>query len=75
VASASGEDGSGCASNVARRQTRLARTEGLAEFWRPGDGMRTLDFGAGENFMEWCLGSSSVGHKSPIKVEHAQETT
>jgi hypothetical protein len=37
--------------------------------------MRTLYSGAGVNVMEWCLGGSSVGQKSPIKVENAQETT
>jgi hypothetical protein len=37
--------------------------------------MRTLDSGAGENVMEWCLDCSSVGQKSPIKVENAEEAT
>jgi hypothetical protein len=36
--------------------------------------MRTLESGAGERVMEWCLGSS-VGQKSSIKIEHAEETT
>jgi hypothetical protein len=42
---------------------------------RPCDWMRTLDSGAGENVMEWCLGGSSVGQKAPLKVENAQEMT
>jgi hypothetical protein len=57
------------------RQTRLALIESPVEFRRPGDGMRTLGSGAGENVMERCLGSSSVGQKPPIKVEHAEEAT
>jgi hypothetical protein len=39
----------------------LAICESLEEFRRPGDGMRTLDSGAGENVMEWGLDGSSVG--------------
>jgi hypothetical protein len=35
--------------------------------------MRTLDSGAGESGMERCLDSSSVGQKSPVKIQHAQE--
>jgi hypothetical protein len=51
VTSASGAEGSGCANSVAR-QTRLARIDGLVEFRRPVDGMKTLDSGAGEKVME-----------------------
>jgi hypothetical protein len=36
--------------------------------------MRTLDSEVGESVMEWCLGSS-LGQKSSIKIEYAQETT
>jgi hypothetical protein len=37
--------------------------------------MRILDSGAGKSIMEWCLDSGSVGQKSSIKFQHAQETT
>jgi hypothetical protein len=36
--------------------------------------MRALDSGSGENVMEWCVGSSGVGKKSHVEVQHAQET-
>jgi hypothetical protein len=36
--------------------------------WRPGNGMRAFDSGAGENVMEWYLNSSSLVQKSSIKV-------
>jgi hypothetical protein len=44
------------------------------EFRHPGDGVRSLDSGAGENVMKWCLGGRRVGQKSPIEVQHAQKT-
>jgi hypothetical protein len=37
--------------------------------------MRALDSGAGESVMECCVSSSSVGQKSPVKVQHTQEET
>jgi hypothetical protein len=37
--------------------------------------MTTLDSGVEESILEWCLGSSSVGQKSPVKVQHAEKAT
>jgi hypothetical protein len=50
VTRASGAAGSGCARRVAR-QARLALFKGPVKIRRQGDGMRTLDSGAGESVM------------------------
>jgi hypothetical protein len=36
--------------------------------------MGALDSGDGENVVQWCLGSRSVGQKSPVKVQHAKKS-
>jgi hypothetical protein len=43
------------------------------EVRRPGVWMGTLDPGSGESGIERCLDSSSVGQKSPVEIQHAQE--
>jgi hypothetical protein len=53
---------------------RLALFEGTVEFRRPGDGVVALDSGAPENVVKWYLGGRRVGQKSPVEVQHAQET-
>jgi hypothetical protein len=53
----------------------LALFEILEEFQCPVNGVGTLDSGAGENVVQWCLGGRSVGQKSPVEVEHAQKLT
>jgi hypothetical protein len=35
----------------------------------------TLDSGARERGMERCLGTSNVGQKTSVKIQHAQEAT
>jgi hypothetical protein len=35
--------------------------------------MRALDSPVGENIMKRCLGSSGVGQKLPVEIQHAQE--
>jgi hypothetical protein len=51
---------------------RPALFEGPVEIRRPGDCITTFDSGAGQ-VMKWCFGSSGVGQKSPVEVEHAHE--
>jgi hypothetical protein len=34
-----------------------------------------LNSRAGEDAVKWCLGGRRVGQKSPIEVQHAQEST
>jgi hypothetical protein len=34
-----------------------------------------LDSGTQENVIQWCLGGSHVGQKSPVEVHHAQKST
>jgi hypothetical protein len=40
---------------------------------RSCDGVSSLDSGAGENVVKWCLVCRRVGQKSPAVVQHAQE--
>jgi hypothetical protein len=51
VTSASGVDGSGCDSRVARDKL-LVLFEGLGEFRHSGDGVGGLDYGVGEHTMK-----------------------
>jgi hypothetical protein len=37
--------------------------------------VETLDSGAGENVVQWCLGGRSLGQKSPVEIQHAQKST
>jgi hypothetical protein len=36
--------------------------------------MRAYDSRPRKNVVEWCLGSSGLGQKSPIKFQHSQES-
>lgn len=36
--------------------------------------MRALDTGSRENVVKWCLVCRCMGQKSPVEVQHAQET-
>lgn len=67
LTSASGADGLGY------RMTKSSCTfEGFVKFRCPGDEVATLDSGAGENIVKWCLGSRHVGQKSSVEIPHAQ---
>jgi hypothetical protein len=35
----------------------------------------TLESEAAENVVQWCLGGRSVGQKSPVDFQHAQNST
>jgi hypothetical protein len=44
------------------------------EFRLPGDGVRALDSGAGEEIVKRRLVCRRLGQKSPVEVQYAQET-
>jgi hypothetical protein len=52
----------------------LALIEDLEKYRPPSDGVRALEYGAGENVVQWCLGGRLVRHESPIEVQHAQKS-
>jgi hypothetical protein len=56
-------------------ETGLALVESRVELRRPGDGVRTLDFGSGVDVMERDLRGSSVVKETPVEIEHSQETS
>jgi hypothetical protein len=67
VTSANGADGSGCASREARVKF-FALIDCFEELWCPGDGVSALDSVAGQNVVQWCMGGSCVGQKSPVEI-------
>jgi hypothetical protein len=75
VTSASGADGLGCASRLARDNLAFSLLEGLEEFRRPGGGVGTLDPGTGQKVVQWYLGGSCVGQKSLVEVEYSRKST
>jgi hypothetical protein len=57
------------------RGSSVTSASGVDGSGSPGDEMRALDSGAGESVMEFCIGTSSVGQKSPVEFQHAREAT
>jgi hypothetical protein len=60
--------------SVTNSPCTVRRPSGVPAFRRSGDGVSSVDSGAGENVVKWCLVRRRVVQKSPVDVQHAQET-
>jgi hypothetical protein len=74
VTSASGADGSRCASRVADDKLALHSLKALSSSGVQVMGWEPLTLGP-ENVVQCCLGGRSVGQKSPVEIQHAQKST
>jgi len=57
------------------RQTGFAFAEGCKEWVIPGDRVRSLDFGNGEDVVKSGLDGGCVREETPADIEHSQETS